>query len=196
MGQCEVSTMIPIQPEEPWAVTVLGAELDDTVDKSAHFTLASLCGSRLADTAVMPLAFFLFCYQGDPMWQQRFEAVSNPEGPHYHTGMAAMAKYAQGLFNLQYNTNTIVIQQCLCMAAYEERYTATSRELAQLKCENDLLCGGTIPPSEQDQELKVAYCHLSDSEHMWHYIRQQLDASREMVDEHTHVIIHLEHANE
>jgi hypothetical protein len=29
-----------------------------------------------------------------------------------------------------------------------------------------------------------------------HYIRQQLDASHEMVDERTHTIIHLKHANE
>jgi hypothetical protein len=82
------------------------------------------------------------------------------------------------------------------MAACEERYTATSRELVQLKCENDLLYGGTVPPSEPDQELKVAYHHLSDVEHAWHYIRQQLDASREMVDECTHAIIHLEYTNE
>jgi hypothetical protein len=39
------------------------------------------------------------------------------------------------------------------------------------------------------------YCRLSDAEHAWHYIHQQLDASWEMVDERTHVIIHLEHAN-
>jgi hypothetical protein len=64
MEQCEVSVMITIQPEEPWTVTVIGMELDDTVDKTAHFTLASLCGSRLADTTVTPLTLFLFCYQG------------------------------------------------------------------------------------------------------------------------------------
>jgi hypothetical protein len=82
------------------------------------------------------------------------------------------------------------------MAACEERYTATSWELAQFKCKNDLFRGGTVPPSDQDQELKVAYHRLSDTEHTWHYICQQLDASREMVDERTHTIIHLEHANE
>jgi hypothetical protein len=75
------------------------------------------------------------------------------------------------------------------------RHTATPRELAQLKCENDLLRGGIVPPSKQDQELKVVYHRLSEAEHVWHYIRQQLDTSREMVDEHTHVIIHLEHTN-
>jgi hypothetical protein len=31
---------------------------------------------------------------------------------------------------------------------------------------------------------------------VWHYIRQHLDASQELVDERTNVIIHLEHANE
>jgi hypothetical protein len=41
----------------------------------------------------------------------------------------------------------------------------------------------------------VYHC-LSEAEHAWHYTRQQLDTSRELVDEHTHAIIHLEHANE
>jgi hypothetical protein len=148
-----------------------GVKLDDTVDKMVHFTLASLCGSRLADTAVTPLMLFPFHYQGDPVWQQHFEAVSDPEGPHYHAVVAMMAEYAQGLFNLQHSTDMTVVQQCLCMAACEERYTATSWEFAQLKSENDLLRGGTVPPFEQDQKLKVAYRRLSDAEHTWHYIR-------------------------
>jgi hypothetical protein len=91
MDQCGVSVTIPIRPEEPWSVTVMGVELDDTVDKTTHFTLASLCGSCLADTAASPLMLFPFRYQGDPVWQQHFEAVSDHEGPHYHAGMAAMA---------------------------------------------------------------------------------------------------------
>jgi hypothetical protein len=185
MEQCKVSVMIPIRPEEPWSVTIMGVELDDTVDKTVHFALASLCGNRLADTAATPFVLFLFCYQGDPMWQQHFEAVSDPEGSQYHASMAAMAEYAQGFFNLQHSTDTTVVQQHLCMADCEEHYTATSRELGQLKCENVLLCGGTVPP-EQDRESKVAYRRLSDAEHTWHYIRQQIDASREMVDECTH----------
>jgi hypothetical protein len=67
MGQCEVSVMIPIRPEEPWLVTIMGVELDDTIDKMAHFALASLCGSHLVDTATTPLALFPFHYRGDPM---------------------------------------------------------------------------------------------------------------------------------
>jgi hypothetical protein len=43
--------------------------------------------------------------------------------------------------------------------------------------------------------LKVTYHCLSDAEHAWHYIHQQHDVSREMVDERTHVIIHPEHTN-
>jgi hypothetical protein len=64
MEQHEVSVTIPIRPEEPWSVTVLGVELDDTIDKTTHFALAC---SRLADTAATPLTLFLFCYQGDPV---------------------------------------------------------------------------------------------------------------------------------
>jgi hypothetical protein len=37
------------------------------------------------------------------------------------------------------------------------------------------------------------YRHLSEAEHGWHYFRQQLDVTREMLDERMHVIIHLKH---
>jgi hypothetical protein len=50
-----------------------------------------------------------------------------------------------------------------------------------------------LPPSDQDRELQVTYCRLSEAEHGWHYFRQQLDAAHEMLDERTHVIIHLKH---
>jgi hypothetical protein len=89
-----------------------------------------------------------------------------------------------------------VIQQCLCMAAYEECHIAISRKLTQLKCENDILHGGIVPPSYRDREFKVMYHRLSDAEHAWHYIHQQHDASCELVDERTHTIIHLKHTNE
>jgi hypothetical protein len=45
------------------------------------------------------------------------------------------------------------------------------------------------------RQLKVAYRCLSEAEHVWHHIHQQLDVSRKLVDDHNHVIIHLEHAN-
>jgi hypothetical protein len=51
------------------------------------------------------------------------------------------------------------------MAADDERHITISREVAQLKCENDLLCGGTIPPLDQDWELKVTYRRLSEAEY-------------------------------
>jgi hypothetical protein len=44
--------------------------------------------------------------------------------------------------------------------------------------------------------LKVTYRHISEAEHGWNYTRQQLDVAHELVDERTHMVIHLEHANE
>jgi hypothetical protein len=196
LEQCEVSVMIPINLEDPWTATVIDIKLDDTVDQTAQVALASLCGSRLADIATTPIVLFLLCFWGEPIGQKRLEAVFNHEGPQYHTGMDALAEYAQYSFDLQHNTTTTVLQQRPCMAAYEECHISTACELAQLKCENDLLSGGTVPPSKQDWELKVVYRRLSEDEHAWHYIRQQLDMSHEMVNEHTHTIIHLEHTNE
>jgi hypothetical protein len=67
MEQWEVKVTIPIRLEEPCSVNIMGVELDDSVYKTAHFALASLCGSRLTDTVATPLALFPFHYQGDPM---------------------------------------------------------------------------------------------------------------------------------
>jgi hypothetical protein len=165
MEQCEVSVTIPLSPTEPWMTTVIGVKLDDTVEQTAQVALTSLCGSRLADTATMSIALFPVRYQGDPVWQQRLEAISDPKGPHFHAGLAATAEYARYLFDQQHTTVRTVIRQRLRMDAYEERHITISHELAHLKSENDLFRGGTVPPSDQDQELKVAYRRLSEAKH-------------------------------
>jgi predicted nucleic acid-binding Zn-ribbon protein len=67
------------------------------------------------------------------------------------------------------------------------------QHIEELRHANTILCSGMPPPSDQDCKLQVAYRHLSEAEHGWHYFRQQLDAAREMLDERTHAIIHLEH---
>jgi hypothetical protein len=59
---------IPLNPTEPWMATVIGIELDDTVEQMAHVTLTSFCVSHLADTTAMPIALFLVRYRGDPVW--------------------------------------------------------------------------------------------------------------------------------
>jgi hypothetical protein len=58
------------------------------------------------------------------------------------------------------------------LVAYNECNTIISRELEQLKHENALLYSSTLPPSDQDHELKVAYRHLSKAKHGWNYARQ------------------------
>jgi hypothetical protein len=75
LDECVVSVMIPLNPMEPWMATVISIELDNTVDQRVQLTLTCLCGSRLADIAVMPIAFFPICYQVDPRWQQHAEVL-------------------------------------------------------------------------------------------------------------------------
>jgi hypothetical protein len=121
LDQCELSMTIHLKPMESWMAIVIGVELDDTVEQMAQVALTSLCGSHLTDTAVMPIALFPTCYQGDPMWKQCLEAMSDPEGPHFHACMAEMAKYKQYPFNLQHTTTRTVIHQRLTMGAYDKR---------------------------------------------------------------------------
>jgi hypothetical protein len=183
--RCEVSMMLPLSPTEEWGMTVIGVELHETIEQAAHVTLTALCGSRLNDTAAMSIALFPIHEQEEPMWRQRLWDVTDPEGPHFHVGMPAMTEYVQYMFNLQQNIIKTVIQQHLRMTFLEQHVEGLRRENATLR-------SGTLPPLGQDRELQVAYRHLSEAEHEWHYVRQQLDVAHAMVDERTHAIIHLE----
>jgi hypothetical protein len=100
--------------------------------------------------------------------------------------MAALAGYAQHMFNLQASTARTVIHQRLHSGSL-------GQHVEELRRANAILHSGTPPPSDQDRELQVTYRRLSDAEHRWHYFRQQLDATRVMLDECTHAIIHLEY---
>jgi hypothetical protein len=90
------------------------------------------------------------------------------------------------MFNLQASTGRTVMRQHLHSSSLEQH-------VEELRRANAILRSGAPPPSDQDRELQVAYHRLSEAEDGWHYFRQQLDAAREMLDERTHVIIHLEH---
>jgi hypothetical protein len=83
---CEVSMAIPLNLMEPWMATIIGVELDETAEQTAHVALTSLCESRLADTTAMSIMLFPIRNQEDLVWKQRHKAVSNPEGPHFHAG--------------------------------------------------------------------------------------------------------------
>jgi hypothetical protein len=156
--KCEVNVVIPLNPMEPWMATVIRVELDETVEQTAQVALTSLCESRLVDTAVMPIALFPIHNQEDHMWKQCLEAVSNPEGPHFHVGMAALAEYAHHMFNLQASTGRTVMRQHLHSSSLEQH-------VEELRHANAILCSGMPPPSDQDRELQVAYCRLSEAEH-------------------------------
>jgi hypothetical protein len=119
----------------------------------AHIALTSLCEDRLAATAALPIAVLPIQNQENSIWQQRLEAVSDLEGPHFHIRMISVARYAQYLFNLQHNMTSTGMQQHMHLIAYDEHATATSRELERLRHENAVLCSDACPPSEQDCEL-------------------------------------------
>jgi hypothetical protein len=61
--RCEVSVAIPINSTESWMATIIGVELDETVEKTAQVTPTSLCESCITGTATMPIALFLICNQ-------------------------------------------------------------------------------------------------------------------------------------
>jgi hypothetical protein len=90
---CEVILTIPFNPVEPWMGTVIDSKLDNTIEQTTLVALTSQCESRLIATTKMPIVLFLIHNQEDPVWQRRLKSMSNLEGPHFHAGVAVMAKY-------------------------------------------------------------------------------------------------------
>jgi hypothetical protein len=191
--QCEVSVMIPFDPTELWSGSVIGSEPDTGVELMAHIVLTSLCEDHLVTTVALPIALLRIQDQETPIWQQRLEAVSNLKGPHFHTGMTSLARYAQYPFNLQHNTARTGMQQRTHLTAYKESATATTREIERLRHENAILCSNARPLSEQDRELQEVYHRLTNAEHGWNHTLMLLDITREEVETRTHRIIHLDH---
>jgi hypothetical protein len=88
----------------------LGSEPDTGIEMMAQIALTSLREDRLTAIATLPITLLLIRNQENPIWQQRLEAMSYFEGPHFHTGMTSLARYTQYLFNLQHNTARIDMQ--------------------------------------------------------------------------------------
>jgi hypothetical protein len=148
MDQCKVSVTIPFDPMELWLGSIISSEPDSSVELMAHIALTSLCEDHLAATAALPIALLPIRNQENPVWQQRFEAVSNLQGPHFHIGMTSLAKYAQYLFNLQHNTARTGMQQRTRLTTYKESAATATREIEGLRHENVILHSGARPPSE------------------------------------------------
>jgi hypothetical protein len=91
---------IPFDPVEPWSGSIIGSEPDSGIEMMAHITLSSLCEDCLTATAALAIMLLLIRDQENPIWQQRLVAVSEHEGPHFHTEITSLAKYVQYLFNL------------------------------------------------------------------------------------------------
>jgi hypothetical protein len=67
--------------------------------------------------------------------------MSNPEGSHFHAGMAALAGYAQHMFNLQASTGRTVMRQHLHSSSLEQH-------VEELRRANAILHSGMPPPSD------------------------------------------------
>jgi hypothetical protein len=148
-----------------------------------------LCERCLTDTADTSISLFLICDQEEPERHQHLEATCDLTRLQFSARWAHMAKYIQYLFNLQHNTDCIIIEQCAHLNAYEEQATHTSREAERMGRKNHILRQGAFGITEKYLELQVAYHHLSEVEHRLNFTRSQLELAHKEVDTRTHSIV-------
>jgi hypothetical protein len=68
LDRCEVSVTIPFNPIETWLGSVIGSELNTSVEMMAYIALTSMCEDCLAATAALPIALLLIRNQENPIW--------------------------------------------------------------------------------------------------------------------------------
>jgi hypothetical protein len=84
LDRCEVSVTIPFDPAHLWSGSIISSKPDTGIEIMVHIALTSMCEDRLVATATLLIALLLIQNQENPVWQQRLEAMSDLEGPHFH----------------------------------------------------------------------------------------------------------------
>jgi hypothetical protein len=95
----------------PWSTWAIGADMDGAIEKVAHMTLTTLCSQNLAATAGTLISLYPIQDRSDPDWKARMDKMHNVFQIHYHSGWAYMVGYAQHLFQLQHDTQCIIVEQ-------------------------------------------------------------------------------------
>jgi hypothetical protein len=94
LDRCEVKVTIPFDPVKPCSGYIIDSELNIGIEMMAHIALTSLCEDRFTTITALPILLLLIRDQKNPVWQHYLAAMSDLEGPHFHTGMTSLARYA------------------------------------------------------------------------------------------------------
>jgi hypothetical protein len=104
LHRCEVYVDISSHPVfsngSPWSTWVIGADMDDAMDKAADMVLTALCSQNLVSTVSTPISLYPIQNRSDPEWKAHMDEAGNIFQVYYHSGWAYMVGCAQHLFQL------------------------------------------------------------------------------------------------
>jgi hypothetical protein len=118
---------------------------------------------------------YLIKDRSDPEWKAHMDEVSNVFQDHYRSGWAYMASYAQHLFQLQQDTQRIVVRQRCRLGSYAKEVKSLSQEISRMAQEYGVVCQQVrdmeICLHDKDKELLTIYrCSTEhDQELLQHY---------------------------
>jgi hypothetical protein len=136
LQRCEVYVDIPSHPMfpngSPWSTWAIRADMDDAMEKAAHMALTALCSQNMAATAGTPISLYPIQDRSDPKWRAHMDEVGNVFQVHYHSGCVYMAGYAQHLFQLQHDTQRIVVEQRCRLVGYAKEVKVLTQEISHM----------------------------------------------------------------
>jgi hypothetical protein len=158
LQRCEVYIDIPSHPVfpegSPWSTWAIGANMDDAIEKAAHMALTALCSQNLAATAGTPISMYPIQDRSNPEWKARMDEVGNIFQVHYHSGWAYMVRYAQHLFQLQHDTQRIIVEQQYHLVGYAKEVKDLTQEISRKAQEVGVV----------HQQVRDLESHLHDKE--------------------------------
>jgi ribulose-5-phosphate 4-epimerase/fuculose-1-phosphate aldolase len=125
--------------------------MDDAMEKAAHMALTALCSQNMPPIAGKPISLYPIQDRSDLEWKARQDEARNIFPKHHHSGWAYMVSYAQHLFQLQHDTQLIVVGQRCRLGSYAKEVKSLNQEISRMAQEHGVV-------RQQVRDLESCLC--------------------------------------
>jgi hypothetical protein len=136
-GRCEVHVDVPAHPSDPgmtaWFTTVIGDDLDGTLERAGHQALMEFSEYHLSGVVGTAITLFPVQNEGNTAWSERLAALGDPKGSAYHTGWAFTACYAQQMSSIFQEAAATGAYQRLRLEEYDHQVSAKNRLIKDIQ---------------------------------------------------------------
>jgi hypothetical protein len=119
-----------------WSMWAIRVDMSDAMEKAAHMALTTLCSQNLPITAGTSISLYPIQDRFDPEWRAHMDEASNFHQVHHHSGWVYMSHYDKHLFELQHDTQCIIVKKWCRLIGYTKEVENLTQEISRMAQEN------------------------------------------------------------